>query len=128
MTSFLRIKFITRAACYRLAAVAVIFAILCIWSYFTMLKMPGKTYSGPLPPLTDEQLTLRDELRRDIETLGKRPLPVYFNSGCCLYKSGITTIEIEGDRIELVKWTQSTSPKREWTVPGRLSDFINELQ
>ena len=64
---------------------------------------------------------------RDIESLGKRPLPVYFNTGCCLYKSGITTIEIEGDRIELVKWSQSRSPKREWTVPGQLREFIKAL-
>ena len=34
-----------------------------------MLKMPGKSYTGPLPPLTSAQISLRDELRRDVETL-----------------------------------------------------------
>jgi Zn-dependent M28 family amino/carboxypeptidase len=34
-----------------------------------MIKMPGKSYSGPLPQLTDEQLALRDELRRHIHAL-----------------------------------------------------------
>lgn len=37
-----------------------------------MLKMPGKTYSGQLSPLTQAQLLLRDELRRDVETLAGR--------------------------------------------------------
>jgi Zn-dependent M28 family amino/carboxypeptidase len=34
-----------------------------------MLKMPGKSYKGLLPPLTAEQIVLRDQLRRDVEAL-----------------------------------------------------------
>jgi Zn-dependent M28 family amino/carboxypeptidase len=34
-----------------------------------MLKMPGKSYTGELPPLTSAQVSLREELRRDVETL-----------------------------------------------------------
>ncbi|UCF44646.1 MAG: M20/M25/M40 family metallo-hydrolase [Planctomycetota bacterium] len=34
-----------------------------------MIKMPGKSYSGPLPPLTNEQLALRAELSRHIDAL-----------------------------------------------------------
>jgi Zn-dependent M28 family amino/carboxypeptidase len=34
-----------------------------------MIKMPGKSYSGPLTPLSDEQLALRAELRRNIHAL-----------------------------------------------------------
>jgi UDP-2,3-diacylglucosamine pyrophosphatase LpxH len=30
--------------------------------------------------------------------------PCYFNSGCCLYDTGITAIEIDGNQIHLVKW------------------------
>jgi len=37
-----------------------------------MLKMPGKTYTGQLPPLTPAQVLLRDELLRDVETLAGR--------------------------------------------------------
>jgi len=37
-----------------------------------MLKMPGKSYSGKLPPLTAEQLELRNQLRSDVETLASR--------------------------------------------------------
>ncbi len=33
------------------------------------VRMPGKSHSGPLPELTDQQITLRGELRRDLEIL-----------------------------------------------------------
>ena len=33
-----------------------------------------------------------------------RPVPCYFNSGCCLYENGITGIEISGGQIRLIKW------------------------
>lgn len=34
-----------------------------------MISMPGRSYQGPLPPLTEAQSALRDELRRDVEAL-----------------------------------------------------------
>jgi len=56
---------------------------------------------------------LRHEKRRGrkyirITTKGK-PLPCYFNTGCGLYKKGITNIEIEGDKIRLIKWQSDDS-------------------
>ncbi len=38
---------------------------------------------------------------------GKEPLPCYFNTGCGLFKKGITNIEIEGDKIRLIKWKKN---------------------
>jgi len=63
------IKIITRGAVIRLAVLAVCLSIFCLWGYFTMVKMPGKSYAGPLPALTDAQVLLRDELVRDVEQL-----------------------------------------------------------
>jgi len=44
-------------------------------------RMPGKSYQGPLPPLTPQEMDLRDELRRDVEKLageiGERNIPQY---------------------------------------------------
>jgi Zn-dependent M28 family amino/carboxypeptidase len=37
-----------------------------------MIKMPGKSYSGPLPPLTNEQFALRAELRSHIDALASQ--------------------------------------------------------
>ncbi len=44
-----------------------------------------------------------------ITVKGKEPLPCYFNTGCGLYKDGITNIEIEGDKIRLIKWKKNNS-------------------
>jgi len=48
-----------------------------------MIKMPGKTYTGPLPPLTDEEVSVRDAIRKDVEHLatdiGERNLHLYTN-------------------------------------------------
>lgn len=63
------IKIITRGAVIRLAVLAVCLSIFCLWGYFTMVKMPGKSYAGVLPALTDAQVLLRDELVRDVEQL-----------------------------------------------------------
>ena len=79
---------------------------------------------------------LRKEKRRgrDINPLvtkGK-PLPCYFNTGCGLYRKGITNIEIERDKIRLIKWHSDNSlslEKRriEFWEDDSLSDFKEEL-
>ncbi len=66
------IKIITRGAVIRLAVLAATLLIFCVWAYFTMLKMPGKSCAGPLSPLTDAQVSLRDELIADVEKLAGR--------------------------------------------------------
>lgn len=38
-----------------------------IW--FTMIRMPGKSFSGTPAPLSPEQIALREELRRDVQML-----------------------------------------------------------
>ena len=37
------------------------------------------------------------------------PLPCYFNTGCGHFRDGITNIEIEGDKIRLIKWHKDNS-------------------
>lgn len=39
--------------------------------------------------------------------LEEKPLPCYFNDGCCVHKDGITGIEIDRGTIRLVKWELS---------------------
>ena len=45
------------------------------------IRMPGKSYRGPMLPLTAQQIDLRDALRRDVEKLageiGERNIPRY---------------------------------------------------
>ena len=63
------IKIITRGAVIRVAVLAAALLIFLLWAYFSMIKMPGKSYTGRLPALTDAQRLLRDELVRDVEKL-----------------------------------------------------------
>jgi len=41
------------------------------------------------------------------------PLPCYFNTGCGHFNNGITNIEIEGDKIRLIKWWRNKEQRRE---------------
>ncbi|RJP34557.1 MAG: M28 family peptidase [Candidatus Omnitrophota bacterium] len=47
---------------------AVVFG-LGIWSWWMTMKMPGKSYRGPLPPLSEDESVLIYTLRQDVETL-----------------------------------------------------------
>jgi hypothetical protein len=38
-------------------------------AWWSMIRMPGKNFLGALPPLTPEQITLRNELVSDVQTL-----------------------------------------------------------
>jgi hypothetical protein len=49
------------ALCLLLAALGV--------AWFVMIRMPGRSFRGPLPPLTPEQVALRDELAADVQKL-----------------------------------------------------------
>jgi len=37
-----------------------------------MFRIPGKSYHGNVPPLTDEQIVLREQLRKDVTELAGR--------------------------------------------------------
>ena len=63
------IKIITRGAIIRLSILAAALVIFCIWAKFAMIRMPGKSYEGKLPSLTDAQKQLREELIRDVEKI-----------------------------------------------------------
>jgi hypothetical protein len=43
--------------------------ILIGWVHFAMIQMPGESFRGKLPPLTEKELALRDALQGDVEKL-----------------------------------------------------------
>ena len=73
-----RIKLITRRAARRLAIVFVIMAIGGVWGFMELLRMPGASFTGPLPPATVTQQARADELKTIVEKLaveiGARPV------------------------------------------------------
>ena len=80
-------------------------------------KVQNSTDSEKRKKLSKDIRKLKRELRvekrrgRDINPIetDKEPLPCYFNSGSGLYRKGITSIEIEKDKIGLIKWQNDTS-------------------
>jgi Zn-dependent M28 family amino/carboxypeptidase len=65
----LRVRLMTRGSIVRLSILAAILVVFYLWTYLIMIKMPGKSHTGPLPPLTEGQILLREELVRDVEKL-----------------------------------------------------------
>lgn len=65
----LRPRIMTRSSLKRLAVLALLGSAALIWSYFAMIRMPGRSYAGPLPPLTPSQQALAVELRAHVEAL-----------------------------------------------------------
>ena len=46
--------------------------VLTVGLLWYMIAVPGKSHSGPLPPLSDEQTALRDNLRRHVVAVASR--------------------------------------------------------
>ena len=72
---------------------------------------------------------------RDIDELdvNQRPLPCYFNTGSGLYSAGITAIELEYQKIHLVKWSNDSSlpagdRRSEFWSDCNLQEFRDEIQ
>jgi hypothetical protein len=48
---------------------------------------------------------------KSFEKEGKRPIPCYFNDGCCGYTNGLTCIEIDRNVIRLIKWQKQDNQR-----------------
>ena len=64
-----RFKLVTRGARRRLAVLFLLIFAFLLYSYFSMIRMPGRSFSGPLPALTPAQLTLSEELRSSVRAI-----------------------------------------------------------
>jgi hypothetical protein len=58
-----------RVALLLLTVLIIMLGILFSWGWLTMIQMPGESYRGELPPLTQKEVALRDSLQRDVEKL-----------------------------------------------------------
>lgn len=59
----------SRAALIRLLILFVILGILINWAWFSTIWMPGKSYGGSMPPLTQREATLQKVLQQEVEKL-----------------------------------------------------------
>lgn len=53
----------------RLGKLAIILLTVVIVCWFTMIRMPRRSFRGPLPALTSAEAAVRDELQRHVQTL-----------------------------------------------------------
>ena len=52
-----------------IARILLLFAVPALVAWWSMIRMPGMSFHGSPPPLTSEELTLRDELKADVQKL-----------------------------------------------------------
>lgn len=64
-----RLQLFTRSALMRLAVLFTVLLCLLLWAWFTIRWMPERSYKGPLPRATQEELALKELLRQDIQKL-----------------------------------------------------------
>lgn len=83
--------------------------------------------------LKEVRAKIKDEKKKKrkitrVETEGET-LPCYFNTGCALYPSGVTAIEIDNDEMRLVQWSRENDKKEtpDLFVKGSLSEFIQKV-
>jgi hypothetical protein len=62
-------KVFTKAALIRVAVLSLIVMFLLTLGWNTVINMPGKSYRGDLPPLTEREQALEVELRQSIESI-----------------------------------------------------------
>jgi hypothetical protein len=62
-------RLLNRAALKRLIILFAILALLILAGWWSMIRMPLKSFAGPLPALTSAQEAVRDGLRRHVEKL-----------------------------------------------------------
>ncbi len=67
-----KLKLIDRSSLKRLAILAIILTAILIFLWSMMIWMPGKNYSQALPELTPTEQKLRDDLKRDVDSLSNK--------------------------------------------------------
>jgi hypothetical protein len=118
MLSFgMRLQLWSRGAAWRLAVLFVLLGIVSTWSYFAMIRMPGKSYAGALEPLDARGRSVADQLRADVEMLagqiGERSV------------RRLTGLHSAADRIEAALSEAGLAPVRQtFTVQGVSCDNV----
>lgn len=69
-----RLRVASRAAMVRLAVLLALLALGVVAAWFAMIRMPGRSHEGPLPPLSPQEQAVAAALRADVETLAGAPI------------------------------------------------------
>ena len=64
-----RLRWVTGWGLARIGAFLTVLIATFMWGFHMMVEMPGRSYTGPLLPLSEHERRLRDNLRRHVEKL-----------------------------------------------------------
>ncbi|MEQ9552746.1 MAG: M28 family peptidase [Coleofasciculus sp. G3-WIS-01] len=64
-----KIPLLNRSGAVRLAILSIILLLVIVGAWFLMIRMPGESYQGELPPLTQNEIALQNALEQDVEKL-----------------------------------------------------------
>lgn len=67
-----RIPWVTRGGLLRLAGLGAAVGMLSVWAWREMIRMPGKSLRGSLPPMTAREAAVAASLRKDVQELAGR--------------------------------------------------------
>jgi hypothetical protein len=101
-----RFRLASRAALKRLAVLFLLLVGALVWCWIAMIRMPGKSFDGPLPPLSQRQSELASELHRDVDMLagiiGRRSVfyPKGLNNAVEFIDSSLSTAGFRVQRQE----------------------------
>jgi hypothetical protein len=117
-------RFITRRALIRLAALGIVAGGLGIWAWQRMIRMPLQSFRGPLPPLSAEETALKAALERDVRAfagqIGERnlSLPARLREAADQIESAFARVGGEVKRFPYVVRGERCD-NLELTIPGR---------
>lgn len=69
VTAKRKFRLVSKAALKRLCWLAALMALLLAWSWWEMIRMPGRTFSGELPALTEAQRDIAADANRHVTAL-----------------------------------------------------------
>lgn len=64
-----KIQLISKSALIRLGLLLSVLIVISVWSWFALFWMPGKSYSGQLKPLSQQEIILQNLLQEDVKKL-----------------------------------------------------------
>lgn len=114
-----RIRFITKPALKRLLVLAALLVVAGIVSYVVMIRMPGRSHAGPLPPVDDVTTALATALARDVTTLAEEIGPRNRWSPAA-YAKAADMIDARLASVGYVVSREASSPTNANATPGNI--------
>jgi hypothetical protein len=115
----MRVKLVTRGSFRRLGILFTLIGIALAISWWVMIRMPGHSYRGPLPALTDEETALAERLGADVRILAGE-IGVRNRYAPKAYERAAQHIESRLTEAGLTPQRQPCPPRNPSLTPGNI--------